>query len=201
MDEQKSQPHRAERGRTRTVAVIVAFATVAAIGVGALTWQLVTRNGGGSRLIEVPHVDEMRVRPGLKLVVAAGLRVAVPDPIRLRSYLGHISGQSPAPGARVARGSVVTLTLSVGPGRSPGPTPRQRFVEVPRVVGLRLGDGLSNLDEKRLGWSLYTPPLPPTSNPDPLNDYRIVRQNIPAGRGALVPGAVVLLDTVLATPA
>jgi serine/threonine-protein kinase len=109
------------RRRLATLAAVVG----AALLVTGFAWWLV----GGAKT-NVPSVHGMTQAAATKAVQDAGLKVQVSEPVFSEDVEpGLVAGSDPGPGARVDRGSAVTLHLSKGPERHEVPDLRGRTVD------------------------------------------------------------------------
>jgi hypothetical protein len=163
----------AARRRTLAAAALVSLVLIGMIAGAVLT-------AGATRvrvpdLIGLPHAAiSAKLRPGKLLAKVRTRYSAKPR--------GTVIAQMPAPGARTAEGSAVTVVFSAGPPPIP----------VPRVVGFSSGDAMSAL--KQLGLRPAVIPVPaPGVAPG------TVTAQAPAAGKDLLPGSAVSIS-VAETP-
>ncbi|MFL5822461.1 MAG: protein kinase domain-containing protein [Solirubrobacteraceae bacterium] len=130
--------------RRRTLA---AFSVALLFLLGLVAAAILT---GGARQVTVPDLHGLTPRASSTRLTKAHLRIVLHRRYSHHGRRGTVIGQQPAPGAHVASGGNVTVTLSAGPPPVP----------VPRVVGFSSGDARSALRQLGLRVSLNQVPAP-----------------------------------------
>jgi hypothetical protein len=97
--------------------------------------------GRGEPAVEVPNVVRLRAARATALLESRGLKARLDGFDHPRAT---VIGQDPAPGERLERGAVVTLTTVRG-------NPPKAFVTVPEVVGLSEKEAVAQLQKAGLG--------------------------------------------------
>jgi beta-lactam-binding protein with PASTA domain len=155
----------------------------------------------GPRAVQVPSVIGSTQSSATSTLQKAGFKVAVEE-IQATEPLGIVVRQKPAPSARAAKGSVVTISISRGPGTTTGattttaptttaPTTTQAPTgrAIPNVAGLPQRDALARLQGAGFRVNSY-----PASSTRPRGT--VVSQR-PAGGTRAAPNSVVRIDVSL----
>ena len=150
----------------------------------------------GPRAVRVPSVIGSTQSSATSTLQKAGFKVAVEE-IQATEPRGIVVRQRPAPTARAAKGSVVTISISRGPGTTTGattttaPTTTQAPTgrAIPNVVGLPQRDALARLQSAGFRVSSY-----PASST--RHRGTVVSQRPPGGTRA-APNSVVRIDVSL----
>src|SRR5215216_8121364 len=122
-DDLVEEPEEEDRRNWRRIAVIaIVVLALAALAVGA--WAVLTPEQK-----KVPNVVGKRSDTEAQILQSAGFEVDV-VPIQSDTVPeNRVAGQRPEPGAEADEGSVVTITVSSGPGEAPVPIVRGLTVE------------------------------------------------------------------------
>lgn len=94
----------------------------------------------GPAAVAVPDVTDLDLGLAGRLLRAAGLRVQFVDSVQAPSPTGVVVTSRPPATALISPGSGVILTVSRG----------EPIIEVPRVIGLSLGDAMALIEEAGL---------------------------------------------------
>ena len=149
----------------------------------------------GPRTVQVPSVIGSTQSSATSTLQKAGFKVAIEE-IQANQPQGIVVTQKPAPAARAAKGSVVTISVSRGPGATTGTTttaptttqaPSGRAI--PNVVGLSQREALARLHGAGFRVNSY-----PASSTRPRGT--VVSQR-PAGGSRAAPDSVVRIDVSL----
>jgi N-acetylmuramoyl-L-alanine amidase len=133
--------------RTLTIAaIVVGVAVVLAVAIVAPLYAFGFIGGGGGA-VSVPTLDGLEVPTARSRLLEVGLELERGD-TRFSPDVpaGSVIDQTPAPGARVARGSTVVVSVSAG---------SERFA-MPDVTGLRLTAATESLKARGLGVDVQT---------------------------------------------
>lgn len=133
---------------------------------------------GGPGIASVPDVRGSSVDDATAELQAAGLGVQTSE-VESDEAEGTVVSQSPAAGAKVDRGTRVSLSVSKGPSVQP--------VEVPDVAGLPQDEAQAQLEELGLRVRVVD-----ETAPDPAQVGTVLRQVPPAGR-SVPPGTQVTI--------
>ena len=113
-----------------------------------------------------------------------GLRVAIPSTLHFDPTTSPmVAVQTPTAGARVHRGSVVTLRPPTfgGPIGSPDGPAKLPVYRVPDFGGKPLADAVDWTHGKTVYWTSDLPPLPPSNAKHLFDAYVVTSQRPPAG--------------------
>lgn len=146
----------------------------------ALLATLVAAPGGAQvKLVRVPRVTGRGdMFSAYDVLRSAGFRVAVANGFSATSLQDPgVLTQRPRRGSVVPEGSVVTITAGVGAVGSSGvPKPMPTAV-VPSFAGKPPAKVIAWAEHRRLYWAIrQIPPLPPSSAPHLLDNFRVTRQ-------------------------
>ena len=128
--------------------------------------------------VRVPDVRNMGPERAYALARSKGLRIAIPKAFDAASNVAaFVLEQSPKPGSRVRRGSVVTFKMGIGGLGSFGSTNPTRQGTVPAVVGLRVPEATRQIRAQFLHWRIRYSPLPPTRKARFHDNYTVTAQD------------------------
>jgi beta-lactam-binding protein with PASTA domain len=151
-------------------------------GVGVVLAAVCLQIAGSSssaHMVVVPTVVGDGVEVAYSGLRYEGLAVWIDEPIDLGA---SIARQSPAPGRRVRPGAVVALELEQSSLHGMLPW-RPEPIKMPRLLGKRLDVATGRLNALGLLWNVAPlPPLPPSTAPSLLANYRVREQRPAAGR-------------------
>jgi beta-lactam-binding protein with PASTA domain len=103
----------------------------------------------GPAQVAVPDVTGMSQSQAESAIRGAGLAVGTVTPSTSPSVpSGDVISQAPSPGAKVDKGSSVSIVVSSGPPPSPSPSPSPSLVTVPNVLTMLQGPAETALTDK-----------------------------------------------------
>jgi hypothetical protein len=138
----------------------------------------------------VPNVQGKLMLPAITELQQAGFAVSLPEGLWLGSYVAvtRVGNQSPTNGAKVARGTTVTLTRNPHACCMGFPGVAGRDVRMPDFRGMTGTQALEELRQMRLPWLIHVRPFAAADRPI-LSTIRIVGQT-PKPRALLHSGSV-----------
>ena len=158
----------------RTAAAVAAAASV----LGSVGCTAKGANKAGSDIVDVTvparaaHTD---IIDAYDMLHGAGLRVELPQPVRVTSLAVPGVKLAPMAGSRVPYGSTVKITAGFVAIGSPGVLKSDPHYRVPAFAGDVLSEAVGWADSHHMFWAIpELPALPPSDAPHLFDAYRVV---------------------------